>query len=257
VISLLIGCDLIIQIDVPFFRKVDLSKIKFPAMSNLNQQGVIAMKKSKFSEEQIAYALRQSEAGTKVEEICHQLPTINLQFPMIFSETPLRGAYIIEIAKKEDKRGCFGRSWCVNEMMAHGLNTRICQINTSKSLKRGTLRGMHYQIHPYQEVKLMRCTYGTIYDVIIDLRPESDTYMKWFGIELSNDNYKMLYVPEDFAHGFITLENDCEVTYSVSQSYTPAAEAGIRWNDPAFNIEWPNEALVVSEKDCNYPDYNK
>lgn len=176
---------------------------------------------------------------------------------MIFTETPLQGAYVIEIKKMEDERGFFGRSWCANEMKQHGLNADVRQANTSLSEKKGTLRGMHFQHDPYQETKLIRCTHGSILDVIIDLRPESETYRKWFGIELSRENYKMLYVPEDFAHGFITLEDDCEVTYLVTQFYTPGAEAGIRWDDPLFNIAWPMAPVVISEKDRTHPDYKK
>jgi dTDP-4-dehydrorhamnose 3,5-epimerase len=131
----------------------------------------------------------------------------------------------------------------------------VRQANTSLSHKKGTLRGMHFQNDPFQETKLIRCTNGKIYDVIIDLRPQSKTYRQWFGIELSRENYKMLYVPEDFAHGFITLEDESEVTYLVTQFYSPGSEGGIRWNDPLFNIEWPLEALVISEKDANHPNY--
>lgn len=174
---------------------------------------------------------------------------------MIFTETILKGAFVIEIKKLEDDRGFFGRSWCANEMKEHGLNANICQANTSLSKTKGTLRGMHYQLDPYQETKLIRCTHGSIYDVIIDLRPDSPTYKQWFGIELSREKYNMLYVPEDFAHGFVTLEDDVEVTYLVTQFYTPGAEAGIRWNDPDFNIKWPLEPKVISEKDKNHPDY--
>ncbi|NTU67257.1 MAG: dTDP-4-dehydrorhamnose 3,5-epimerase [Chlorobiaceae bacterium] len=175
---------------------------------------------------------------------------------MNFTETPLKGAYLIDIRKMEDDRGFFGRSWCANEMEAHGLNARVCQANTSRSMHKGTLRGMHYQKPPYQETKLIRCTSGSIYDVIIDLRVGSATYQKWFGIELSRKNYRMLYVPEGFAHGFITLEDDCEVTYLVTEFYAPGAEAGIRWNDPAFGISWPLEPVSMSEKDRMHPDYN-
>ena len=176
---------------------------------------------------------------------------------MIFTETKLKGAFEIEIKKLEDERGFFGRSWCANEMKEHGLKANICQANTSLSKFKGTLRGMHYQLDPYQETKLIRCTHGRIYDVIIDLRPDSPTFKEWFGVELSRDNYKMLYVPEDFAHGFITLEDDVEVTYLVTQFYTPGAEAGIRWNDPGFNIEWPIKPEVFSEKDLNHKNYFK
>ncbi len=175
---------------------------------------------------------------------------------MIFTETKLKGAFVIEIKKLEDDRGFFGRSWCANEMKEHGLSSNICQSNTSFSAKKGTLRGMHYQISPYQESKLIRCTRGSILDVIIDLRPDSPTFKQWIGEKLTQDNYKMLYVPEDFAHGFITLEDNCEVTYLVTQFYTPGAERGIRWNDPLFNINWPFEPIVISEKDSNHPNYS-
>lgn len=174
---------------------------------------------------------------------------------MIFTETKLKGAYVLEIKKLEDERGFFGRSWCANELSEYGLKTDLAQANTSFSKKKGTIRGMHYQLDPFQETKLVRCTRGAIYDVIIDLRPDSPTFKQWIGVELTQDNYKMLYVPEDFAHGFITLEDNSEVTYLVTQFYTPGAEAGIRWNDPLFNINWPVEPTVISEKDRNHPDY--
>lgn len=174
---------------------------------------------------------------------------------MIFKETKLKGAFEIEIKKLEDERGFFGRSWCANEMAEHGLNSAIKQANTSFSKTKGTIRGMHFQKAPYQESKLIRCTKGAILDVIIDLRPDSPTYKQWIGVELTESNYKMLYVPEDFAHGFMTLEDNSEVTYLVSQFYTPGAEAGIRWNDPAFGIDWPMKPTVISEKDQNHPNY--
>lgn len=176
---------------------------------------------------------------------------------MIFTETPLKGAFLLEIKKIEDDRGFFGRSWCKREMEEHGLNGNLCQANTSFSKTKGTIRGMHYQVSPYEETKLIRCTRGAIYDVIIDLRPGSETYLQWFGAELTQDNYKMLYVPEGFAHGFITLTDNAEVYYNVTQFYTPGAEAGIRFNDPLFNIQWPLEPTVVSEKDRSHPDYKK
>lgn len=175
---------------------------------------------------------------------------------MIFTETKLKGAFELQIKKLEDERGFFGRSWCANEMKDHGLKADLCQANTSFSAKKGTLRGMHFQINPYQETKLIRCTRGAILDVIIDLRVESPTFKQWIGVELTQDNYKMLYVPEDFAHGFITLEDNTEVTYLVTQFYTPGAEKGIRWNDPFFNIQWPFEPVVISEKDKNHPNYS-
>ena len=176
---------------------------------------------------------------------------------MIFTETKLKGAFIIEVKKISDDRGFFGRSWCKKEMEDHGLNGNVVQSNTSFSKKKGTIRGMHYQVHPYEETKLMRCTKGAIYDVIIDLRKDSPTYLQWIGIELTENNYKMLYVPEKFAHGFITLSDNTEVTYLVTEFYTPGAEAGIRFNDSKFNINWPVPVNVVSEKDKSHPDFNE
>ena len=174
---------------------------------------------------------------------------------MIFTETELKGAYIIEIEKLKDHRGFFARSWCQNEFKDHGLRSVWSQANVSYNKKMGTLRGMHYQLSPYEETKLVRCTRGGIYDVIIDLRPASPTYTQWIGVELTAESYKMLYVPENFAHGFITLEDDTEVTYQVSQFYTPGSERGIRWDDPAFSIDWPIEVQVISDKDKSWPDY--
>jgi dTDP-4-dehydrorhamnose 3,5-epimerase len=175
---------------------------------------------------------------------------------MIFTETKLKGAFIAEIKQLKDERGFFGRSWCRKEMEEHGLNGNVVQANTSLTLKKGTIRGMHYQKHPYEETKFMRCTKGAIYDVIIDLRKDSPTFMQWLGVELTEDNYKMLYVPEKFAHGFMTLKDHSEVTYLVTQFYTPGAEAGIRYNDPGFNIQWPVPVEVVSEKDLSHPDFD-
>ncbi len=175
---------------------------------------------------------------------------------MIFTETKLKGAFIIEIKKLEDERGFFGRAWCHNEFKEHGLNPNICQINTSYTKKKGTIRGLHYQVDPYQETKFIRCTRGRIFDVIIDLRPGSPTFMQWIGNELSSDSYKMVYVPEYFAHGILSLEDNSEVYYPVSQFYTPGAERGIRWNDPAFNIQWPVKVEIVSEKDNSHPDFD-
>jgi dTDP-4-dehydrorhamnose 3,5-epimerase len=175
---------------------------------------------------------------------------------MIFRETILKGAFLVEIKKLEDNRGFFGRAWCQQEFEENGLNGNIRQINTSFTHNKGTIRGMHYQIDPYQETKFIRCTRGRIFDVIIDLRPESVTFMKWIGHELSEDNYKMVYVPENFAHGFVTLEDNCEVYYPTTEFYTPDSERGIRFNDPAFNIEWPIEVEFVSEKDLSHPDFD-
>lgn len=174
---------------------------------------------------------------------------------MIFTKTKLKGAYVLEPKKIEDERGFFARSWCQHEMEEHGLTAKVAQTNVSFNPKKGTLRGMHYQVKPHEESKLVRCTRGAIFDVIIDLRPDSETYKQWLGVELSADNYKMLFVPEGFAHGYMTLEDKTEVTYQVSEFYTPGAEKGIRWNDPAFNIQWPLEPVVISEKDKAHPDF--
>jgi len=175
---------------------------------------------------------------------------------MIFRETRLKGAFVIEPEKHRDERGFFARAWCQKEFKVHGLNPNIVQANIAFSLQKGILRGMHYQIGPYQEAKLVRCIRGAVFDVIIDLRANSITYCEWIGVELNSENQTMLYVPEGFAHGYQTLENNSEVFYLVSQFYAPDAERGVRWDDPLFGIEWPKTSnLVVSEKDKNWPDY--
>jgi dTDP-4-dehydrorhamnose 3,5-epimerase len=174
---------------------------------------------------------------------------------MIFKETTLRGAYIIEPDKREDGRGFFTRIWCRSEFEAQGLNPNFVQANLSYNVKKGTLRGMHYQIAPFGESKLVRCTRGSVYDVIIDLRPASPTFRSWLGAELSATNYKMLFVPEGFAHGFLSLADDAELTYQVSQFYHPESEHGVRYDDPAFGIEWPIEIEVISDKDKGWPDF--
>ncbi len=174
---------------------------------------------------------------------------------MKFLETKLKGAYVVELEKREDDRGFFARTWCKNELEAIGLNASAVQMNMSRSNKIGTLRGMHYQALPFGETKLIRVTKGKVFDVIIDLRPESETYKQWFGVELSDENYKMLFVPEMFAHGFVTLTDDVEVTYLVTQFYTPEAERAVRYNDPQFAIVWPVPITSVSDKDANVEDY--
>lgn len=174
---------------------------------------------------------------------------------MKFIETKLEGAFVVEIEKLFDERGFFARSWCQKEFDTHGLNSRPVQANVSYNRKKGTMRGLHYQIAPHQECKLVRCTRGAIYDVIIDLRPESPTYKQWAGVELTADNYTMLFIPEDFAHGFITLVDNTEITYQVSQFYTPGSEKGIRFDDPAFDIQWPLEVTIISDKDRTWPDF--
>lgn len=174
---------------------------------------------------------------------------------MIFKESYLKGAYVIELEKLQDERGFFARAWCQREFEIHGLTARIAQANISHNVKRGTLRGMHYQAAPHEEAKLVRCTKGAIYDVIVDLREGSPTYLHWIGVELAADGHRLLYVPEHFAHGFQTLEDDTEVTYQVTQFYTPASERGIRWDDPAIGIEWPLMPSVISKKDQGWPDF--
>jgi dTDP-4-dehydrorhamnose 3,5-epimerase len=181
---------------------------------------------------------------------------------VIFVETKLKGAFIIDLQKNEDERGFFARSYCFREFEAHGLNPRVVQCNISYNAKKGTLRGMHYQVPPFEEAKLVRCTRGAIYDVIVDLRPDSETYCEWLGVYLAahcsllTAHYTMLYVPEGFAHGFITLEDDTEVFYQMSEFYAPDSSAGFRWNDPAFEIEWPMDPAMISERDRTYHDFS-
>lgn len=176
---------------------------------------------------------------------------------MIFIPTQLQGAFIIEPERLEDERGFFARAWCEREADAHGLKVRWVQCNISFNRKKGTLRGMHYQIAPYEEAKLVRCTMGAIYDVIIDLRPMSPTYGNYAAVVLTAQNHKMLFVPEGFAHGFLTLEDDTEVFYQMSQFYAPEYARGVRWDDPAFGIRWPADVLVISDRDRSYPDFMK
>jgi dTDP-4-dehydrorhamnose 3,5-epimerase len=175
---------------------------------------------------------------------------------MKFTSTQLKGAYIIELEKRGDDRGFFARAFCKNEFEALGLNNNIVQINNSLSKDKGTLRGMHYQLNPKEEDKIVRCINGSLYDVIIDLRPESETFKQWYGIELNAENRKMLYVPKGFAHGFITLAEDTEAFYLTTEFYSPELERGVRFNDPQFNIKWPIDPVVISEKDKNHPDFN-
>jgi dTDP-4-dehydrorhamnose 3,5-epimerase len=175
---------------------------------------------------------------------------------MIFTETELPGAFVIDIEPREDDRGFFARAWCADEFAEHGLTTRVAQSNVSFNHRQGTLRGMHYQVAPHEEAKVVRCTRGAIFDAIIDLRPDSPTYKQWTGVELSADNRRALYVPEGFAHGYQTLAPDTETFYQVSERYAPGAERGVRWDDPAFAIEWPDAGNVfLSEKDATWPDF--
>ena len=174
---------------------------------------------------------------------------------MIFTETRLKGAFIIQPEKLEDERGFFARTWCKREFETHGLNSNLVQCNISFNKKRGTLRGMHYQVAPHEEAKLVRCTMGGIYDVIIDLRPNSKTFKQWISVELTAENRKMIYIPEGFAHSLLTLDHNTEVFYQMSEPYAPECARGVRWNDPAFDIVWPAGVAVISEKDKHYPDF--
>jgi dTDP-4-dehydrorhamnose 3,5-epimerase len=171
---------------------------------------------------------------------------------MIFTKTALEGAFIIEPERIPDERGFFARSWCQQEFREHGLEENILQCNVSYNKKKGTLRGMHYQEAPFAETKLVRCTRGALYDVIIDLRPSSKTFLKWIGKKLTPDNLKMLYVPKGFAHGFQTLEDDTEAFYQMSEVYAPDYSRGVRWDDPLFGIVWPEAERTISSKDRQY-----
>jgi len=177
---------------------------------------------------------------------------------MIFDESRLKGAFVIHLEPKEDERGFFARAWSQSEFESHGLNARIVQANLSYNKRRGTLRGLHCQAPPYEEAKLVRCFRGAIYDVIVDLRSGSPTFLEWIGVRLTAENRRMLYVPEGFAHGFQTLEDDTEVFYHVTQLYTPDAERGIRWDDPALGIQWPEvESRTISAKDRSWPQFSE
>lgn len=175
---------------------------------------------------------------------------------MIFSETNLKGAFEIEPELLKDERGFFARTFCMKEFENHGFFQKFVQSNISFNLRKGTLRGMHYQAKPHEEAKLIRCTRGAIYDVIIDLREDSPTFRKWIAVELTEQNYKMLYVPEGFAHGFQTLENNTEVFYQMSEFYHPESAKSLRWDDPAFSIVWPDAERIISEKDNSYQFFN-
>jgi len=171
---------------------------------------------------------------------------------VIFTETRLKGAYIIDIEPIEDKRGFFARSWCHREFDKHGLQADFVQCNISFNSKKGTLRGMHYQSAPREESKLIRCTRGLVYDVILDLRKTSPTFGKWISIELSAENRRMVFIPPGFAHGFQTLEDDTEVFYQISEYYYPECARGVHWGDPKFNIVWPLNNKIISERDAAF-----
>ena len=174
---------------------------------------------------------------------------------MRFTETELRGAFIIDPEPVLDGRGFFSRAFCRNEFESRKLDPNVVQCNISFNAVRGTLRGMHYQAAPRHEVKLVRCTMGSVFDVIIDLRRDSSSFLKWTGIELNADNHRMLYVPRTFAHGYVTLCDNAEVFYQVSEFYSKESERGVRWDDPAFKISWPIVPCVISDKDRCHPDF--
>ena len=174
---------------------------------------------------------------------------------MIFTETPLAGAFVIALEPRDDDRGFFARAFCQNELAQHGLETTVAQANLSFNHRKGTLRGLHMQNPPHGEDKMVRCITGAIFDAIVDLRPGSPTYRQWFGVELSAANRLMLYVPKGFAHGYQSLTDGSEVLYMVTQFYTPGAERGLRWDDPAFGIAWPLPDPILSEKDAAAPDF--
>ncbi len=176
---------------------------------------------------------------------------------MRFLDTRLRGAFVVEAEPIADERGFFARLWCREEFRERGLDAGLSQISLSFNAKKGTLRGMHYQAAPHEEVKLIRCTRGAIYDVILDLRPSSPTYREWISEELSAENRRMLYVPKGFAHGFQTLRDDTEVLYQISEFYRPESARGVRWNDPAFGIQWPDPRPILSRKDESYEDFSR
>lgn len=174
---------------------------------------------------------------------------------MIFTETKLKGAFVIKLDKFEDERGFFALSWSEEEFAKRGLESKLVECNISFNKRRGTLRGLHYQQSPHGQAKLVRCTMGAIYDVIVDLRPASPTFKQWVSVELTAQNRLTLFVPNDFAHGFQTLEDDSEVFYQMSSPYAPEAGRGVRWNDPAFGIEWPSGKKILIDRDCEYPDF--
>jgi dTDP-4-dehydrorhamnose 3,5-epimerase len=175
---------------------------------------------------------------------------------MLFHETTLPSVYEIHIEPHTDDRGFFARSWCREEFAAHGLNPDLAQCNISFNTRRGTLRGLHLQAPPFEEAKLVRCTQGAIRDVVVDLRPSSPAFRKWIAIDLTAANRRMLYIPEGCAHGFLTLADDTEIFYQMSECFDAASARGVRWNDPAFGIDWAAKVEVISERDRTYPDFS-
>lgn len=174
---------------------------------------------------------------------------------MIFHETKLRGVFEIHLEPKPDDRGFFARCWCQKEFESNKLNSRVAQCNVSFNSRKGTLRGMHYQAAPYAEAKVVRCTRGAIYDVVLDLRPQSPTFKDWVALPLTAEKRNMVYVPEGCAHGFLTLDDKTEVFYQMTEFYSPESARGVRWDDPAFQIAWPERVRVISERDRSYPNF--
>jgi len=174
---------------------------------------------------------------------------------VIFTPTPLAGALLVEMEPRKDPRGWFARTWCAREFGAQGLDARLVQCSASFNARRGTLRGLHWQAAPHAEAKLVRCTRGAIWDVIVDLRAGAATYTRHFAVELTQENGRALFIPEGFAHGFVTLADDTEVFYQMTEYYEPAAARGARWNDPAFGIPWPVTTPILHERDTRYPDF--
>jgi dTDP-4-dehydrorhamnose 3,5-epimerase len=174
---------------------------------------------------------------------------------MIFTELPLKGAFLIEPERLEDNRGFFARTFCADEFTAHGLVKIFVQCNISYNRRRGSLRGLHYQAPPHEEARLVRCTAGSAFDVIVDIRPGSPTLAQWFGVQLSAENRKMVYIPEGFAHGFQTLADHTELFYQMSAPHVRSAARGIRWDDRAIGIRWPITPVALSERDQSYPEF--
>jgi dTDP-4-dehydrorhamnose 3,5-epimerase len=174
---------------------------------------------------------------------------------VIFEPTPIEGSFLVTMEPREDDRGWFARAWCEEEFRERGVDVRAVQTNVSYNRRRGTIRGLHWQVEPYGEAKLVRCTAGAVFDVAIDVRPASPTYTRWQGISLAAGDQRLVYVPEGCAHGYQALTDGTELTYNVSHAYVPGAERGVRWNDPAFAIEWPLAEAIVSEKDESWPDF--
>lgn len=174
---------------------------------------------------------------------------------MIFSASSIKGAWVVRVERHDDERGFFARTWCRQEFIEQGLNAQLVQCSIAYNRRRGTLRGMHFQKSPHAEAKLVRCTRGAVYDVIIDLRPGSDTYLDHFALELTASSRDALYIPEGCAHGYLTLTSDTELFYQMAEFYAPECAAGVRWNDPAFGIEWPGPVRVISRRDATYQDF--